>query len=142
MAEIRREAGRLLYLDCYNANPDSMCDALASFLNQVPEELPRLYVFGGLEDLGVLSAQYHRQVGQKIRLRPQDHAFMIGENAGAMCAGAIEVNNEPDLISVVSSLEPIAERIATFQGAVFMKGSRRWELEKALVPIGTKSAPC
>jgi UDP-N-acetylmuramoyl-tripeptide--D-alanyl-D-alanine ligase len=67
---------------------------------------------------------------------------MIGENAGAMCAGAIEVNNEPDLISVVGSLEPIAERIATFQGAVFMKGSRRWELEKALVPITGKKAPC
>jgi UDP-N-acetylmuramoyl-tripeptide--D-alanyl-D-alanine ligase len=141
-AEIRHEGGRLLYLDCYNANPDSMCDALASFLSQVPEELPRLYVFGGMEDLGVLSAEYHRQVGQKIRLRPQDHAFMIGENAGAMCAGAIEVNNEPDLISVVGSLEPIAERIATFQGAVFMKGSRRWELEKALVPIAEKKAPC
>ncbi|MEN9661297.1 MAG: hypothetical protein RL324_246 [Verrucomicrobiota bacterium] len=141
-AEIRREGGRLLYLDCYNANPDSMCDALASFLNQVPEEMPRLYVFGGMEDLGVLSAEYHRQVGQKIRLRPQDHAFMIGENAGAMCAGAIEVNNEPDLISVVGSLEPIAERIAGFQGAVFMKGSRRWELEKALVPVGVKSTPC
>ena len=41
-AEIRHEGGRLLYLDCYNANPDSMCDALASFLTQVPEELPRL----------------------------------------------------------------------------------------------------
>jgi UDP-N-acetylmuramoyl-tripeptide--D-alanyl-D-alanine ligase len=141
-AEIRREGGRLLYLDCYNANPDSMCDALASFLTQVPEDLPRLYVFGGMEDLGVLSAEYHRQVGQKIRLRPQDRAFMIGENAGAMCAGAIEVDNEPDLISVVGSLEPIAEAIAAFQGAVFMKGSRRWELEKALVPVVPKSAPC
>jgi UDP-N-acetylmuramoyl-tripeptide--D-alanyl-D-alanine ligase len=138
-AEIRHEGGRLLYLDCYNANPDSMCDALASFLAQVPAELPRLYVFGGMEELGVLSAEYHRQVGQKIRLRPQDHAFIIGENAGAMCAGAIEVNNDPDQISVVGSLEPIAERIANFQGAVFMKGSRRWELEKALVPVGAKT---
>jgi UDP-N-acetylmuramoyl-tripeptide--D-alanyl-D-alanine ligase len=141
-AEIRREGGRLLYLDCYNANPDSMCDALAGFLAQVPEEMPRLYVFGGMEELGVLSAEYHKQVGQKIRLRPQDFAFMIGENAGAMCAGAIEMNNDPDLISVVSSLEPIAERIAAFEGAVFMKGSRRWELEKALVPVGRMSPPC
>jgi UDP-N-acetylmuramoyl-tripeptide--D-alanyl-D-alanine ligase len=140
-AEVRREGGRLLFLDCYNANPASMCDSLASFLAQVPAELPRLYVLGGMEDLGVSSAEFHRQVGQRLRLRPQDFAFMIGENAGAMCAGAIEVNNDPNLIDVVSSLEPIAQRIARFEGAVFMKGSRRWELEKTLVPIRA-AAPC
>ena len=31
------------------------------------------------------------------------------------------------------------ERLAAFQGAVFMKGSRRWQLEKALVPVGVKT---
>jgi UDP-N-acetylmuramoyl-tripeptide--D-alanyl-D-alanine ligase len=29
--EIRREGNRLLYLDCYNANPASMADALSAF---------------------------------------------------------------------------------------------------------------
>ncbi len=37
-------------------------------------------------------------------------------------------------MSVVSSLDPVAERLADFQGAVFLKGSRRWQLERVLEP--------
>ena len=35
-------------------------------------------------------------------------------------------------IEIVNTLAPVAAQIAAFHGAVFMKGSRRYELEKAL----------
>ena len=58
--EIRRDDGRLLYLDCYNANPASMADALATFEAVAPTSEPRLYVLGGMEELGEQSAALHR----------------------------------------------------------------------------------
>jgi len=50
--ELRREGGRLLYLDCYNANPVSMADALATFEAVAPAGEPRLFILGGMEELG------------------------------------------------------------------------------------------
>ena len=44
--------GRRLYLDCYNANPASMSDALASFNAMAPSDEPRLLVLGCMEELG------------------------------------------------------------------------------------------
>jgi len=50
--ELRREGGRLLYLDCYNANPASMADALENFASLTPAGQPRAYVLGCMEELG------------------------------------------------------------------------------------------
>jgi len=141
-AELRREGERLLYVDCYNANPASMEDALVHFDTVAPAEQPRLYVLGGMEDLGFRAAEFHRDLGAKLRLRPQDFAFLIGEYAGAMCAGAVAGGCEPGQMAVVSQHEPIMRHLSQFQGAVFIKGSRRWELEKVICPVEIPSSPC
>src|SRR5581483_7995819 len=67
--EIRREDGRLLYLDCYNANPASMADALAAFGAIAPPAEPRLFVLGGMEELGESAAAHHRALGRSVPLR-------------------------------------------------------------------------
>ncbi len=130
--EWRDEPGRRLFLDCYNANPASMADALGTFLAVAPANEPRLFVLGGMEELGVRAAEYHHALGRSVPLRPQDFLFVIGDNAPAVCAGALEGGGRAAQIAVVTTLEPIAERLAEFHGAVFLKGSRRWQLERAL----------
>ena len=130
--EFRREGGRLLYLDFYNANPASMEDALETFYAIAPDNEPRLLVLGCMEELGPDAALHHRRLGGGLRLRAQDRAFVIGSEAAAVVAGAVEAGVPVERIRSVDSLAPVTAELAAFQGAVFVKGSRRYGLEKAL----------
>jgi UDP-N-acetylmuramoyl-tripeptide--D-alanyl-D-alanine ligase len=130
--EFRHDGQRLLYLDFYNANPASMSDALDAFASIVPADEPRLYVLGCMEELGVDAVSHHRKLGRRLRLRPQDRAFVIGGQAVEVVAGVADAGFSSENIEIVSELAPVAAQIAAFRGAVFIKGSRRYELERAL----------
>lgn len=130
--EVRREDGRLLYLDCYNANPASMADALAAFYDLAPAEEPRLFVLGGMEELGAETEAFHRALGRGLRLRAQDFLCAIGDQAAAVRAGALENGARAERIAVATKAEEVAARFAEWRGAVFVKGSRRYALEKIL----------
>lgn len=130
--EIRRENNRLVYLDCYNANPASMADALANFYQIAPPTEPRLLVIGGMEELGEDSRRYHRDLGRMLHLRPGDFCYVIGSEAEAVRLGAIESGNRSEQMAIASAVEPIAAHVAAFHGSVFVKGSRRHALERAV----------
>ena len=130
--EIRREDGRLLYLDCYNANPSSMADALATFAAIAPESEPRLFVLGCMEELGRDAAAHHRQLGRRLPLRDSDRLMVIGTHAHEVCSGVLEQGDFSKQIQICSTLDPMAEAVAAWHGAIFVKGSRRYQLERAL----------
>jgi len=136
--ELQRVGQADIYCDFYNANPASMQDAIAAFAGLVPAERPRLYVLGGMEELGAAAADFHRQLGRGILLRPGDHLFAIGVHAEALREGLLENGNDPAQVEVVGALEPVRARLAGFRGAVFLKGSRRHQLERLL---GAEAAP-
>jgi UDP-N-acetylmuramoyl-tripeptide--D-alanyl-D-alanine ligase len=129
--EWRVSEGRRLYLDCYNANPASMADALAAFNDVAPRGEARLMVIGCMEELGADAQRYHVELGRSIRLRPGDQLAVIGGLAGFVRQGAIESGAEPGQIKVSNTVGPLAARLAAFRGSVFVKGSRRHELERA-----------
>jgi len=132
--EMQRVGEAEVYCDFYNANPASMTDAIAAFASLVRPELPRLYVIGGMEELGAQAAEFHQQVGRTILLRPGDFLFTIGTHAAALREGLLENGNDPAQIAVVSELAPVRARLAAFKGAAFLKGSRRYRLETILDP--------
>lgn len=130
--EIRRVDGRLLYLDCYNANPASMADALATFDAIAPAAVPRLYLLGCMEELGADSAAHHHKLGRSLRLRPHDQLLVIGTQAHDLCAGVLAQGDFTTQIQIASSVETMAAVLAEWPGAVFVKGSRRYQLEKVI----------
>ncbi len=136
--EWRFSEGRRLYLDCYNANPASMADALAAFSAVAPRDEPRLFVIGCMEELGAESQHYHLELGRSLALRRGDRVVAIGGQAGAIRQGALEAGCDGGQIEIADSAEPLAAQLAAFRGSVFVKGSRRHELERALV--GTEYA--
>jgi UDP-N-acetylmuramoyl-tripeptide--D-alanyl-D-alanine ligase len=141
--EWRKVDGRLLYLDCYNANPASMADALATFCSVAPEDMPRLFLIGCMEELGAEAERYHRELGQTIRLRPEDRLIVIGAHAEAVRAGLLEKGASHARIETTQTTSRMAEALVDFRGAVFVKGSRRYQLEGAfsnLVPVETAHA--
>lgn len=138
--ELRREDGRLLYVDCYNANPAAMGDALDAFYAVAPEGEPRLLVIGCMGELGPESAMYHRALGRSIRLRQGDRLMVIGDDAGAVRQGALDNGAAPSQVEVVATLDPMRARLEDHRGAVFIKGSRRHQLETILRGEGASAA--
>jgi UDP-N-acetylmuramyl pentapeptide synthase len=121
-----------VYCDFYNANPASMTDAIDAFNRSVSADRPRLYVLGCMEELGDASADYHQQLGRTMHLRRGDFIFIIGDQASALREGLLENGNDPAQVAVIADLAAVRERLAAFNGAVFLKGSRRYRLETAL----------
>lgn len=132
--ELRQFGETAVYCDFYNANPASMADAIDAFNGSVSASQPRLYVLGCMEELGAASADYHRQLGRVLHLRRGDHLFVLGDQAAALREGLLENGNDPVQIDVITDLSPVRERLAGFKGAVFLKGSRRYQLETVLEP--------
>lgn len=132
--EVIERDGKLLYVDCYNANPASMADALAAFAALAPVGQPRLYIIGCMEELGPESSAYHRALGRSLVLGTDDRLFVIGSQAEAVGAGLTERGDAAGRFELVKSLDPVKAVLAGWRGAVFVKGSRRYRLETVLTP--------
>lgn len=132
--EMQRVGEAEVYCDFYNANPASMQDALAAFAGLAKPRQPRLYVLGGMEELGEQAAEFHRQLGRTILLHRGDFLFAIGTHAASLREGLLENGNDPAQLAVVTDLDAVRARLASFRGAVFLKGSRRYRLETVLDP--------
>jgi UDP-N-acetylmuramoyl-tripeptide--D-alanyl-D-alanine ligase len=132
--ELRQSGEATVYCDFYNANPASMTDSVDAFNGMVGEDLPRIYVIGSMEELGADAAEYHRQFGRTLLLQPGDHLYAIGSQAAALREGLLENGNDPAQVEVIAGLDPVRARLSGFKGAVFLKGSRRYQLETVLDP--------
>lgn len=120
-------AGRPLYVDCYNASPASLADAAETFVRQTKG--PRLFVIGGMAELGADSARLHREAGLALPLGPGDRVVGFGGDAPALaaaCGGAS-----------LADIAEVAAAIAGHPGPVLIKGSRAHALERAL-PAGLR----
>ena len=127
--------GRFCYVDCYNANPASMTDALAAFMEVAPDELPRCFVLGAMNELGASAEEMHREVGRQVALRSQDVAIFVGPPSltEAYCEGAVSEGLSAAQLKCAENVAQIESAVADFAGALFLKGSRSYQLEK-LIP--------
>ncbi|MGC6454915.1 MAG: UDP-N-acetylmuramoyl-tripeptide--D-alanyl-D-alanine ligase [Coraliomargaritaceae bacterium] len=123
---------QLCYLDCYNANPASMADALAAFSEAVPQDVARCYVLGVMNELGSEVKRLHTESVQALSLRAEDLVCLVGpaELRAAYRAG-LQASEEQVLEA--DSAESFQSVVASFSGALFFKGSRSLALEQ-LIP--------
>lgn len=63
-------------LDCYNANPASMKNALEILRRE--KDLPRVAVLGDMKELGASSKEYHRQVARYLLDNGVRYVFLAG----------------------------------------------------------------
>jgi UDP-N-acetylmuramoyl-tripeptide--D-alanyl-D-alanine ligase len=134
---------RTVIEDCYNANPDSMEQAL-SFLKEVKWSGGKWAVLGGMRELGGASGDLHRALGRFAAGLGLDGVLFYGEEAGeawnayretlpaaeAPLRGAWRTDFQELVLSAAAEIR---------EGSlVLVKGSRALELER-LVPhlLGT-----
>jgi UDP-N-acetylmuramoyl-tripeptide--D-alanyl-D-alanine ligase len=131
------EGDRTFYVDCYNSSPASLLDSACAFdrLSRVAAS-PRLFLLGGMAELGPTSAQLHRDCGAQLPLRSGDQVVVFGGESAALLQGVALPGVE---LSVAASFEDAAARVAAHSGFVFLKGSRSFALERCL-PDSLRSA--
>ncbi len=131
---IATQGTQTFYIDCYNANPASMSDALSAFCRASSPDQARCYVLGAMNELGAESIALHREVGNQLQLRPQDQVFLVGAEAltQAYADGAIEAGAVLTQLNRSSNVEKIKSVVADFEGVLFLKGSRSHVLEDLL----------
>ena len=88
MRVLRLPGERIVIDDCYNANPQSMQEAL-QLLSRTPARR-RLAVLGDMNELGELTAEAHRQMGALAGELHIDAVVAVGEKARDLAAAAPE----------------------------------------------------
>jgi UDP-N-acetylmuramoyl-tripeptide--D-alanyl-D-alanine ligase len=124
--------GCTYFVDCYNANPTSMLDSISFFSSQY-STLPRLFVLGGMEELGEEEEKLHETLGSKIKLNENDLVLLIGQKASWMAKGILAAGGKDRQVLGLKDGSEAIPVIEDFRGAIFFKGSRALKLEN-LVP--------
>ncbi|MEO5989322.1 MAG: UDP-N-acetylmuramoyl-tripeptide--D-alanyl-D-alanine ligase [Candidatus Eisenbacteria bacterium] len=126
--EVKHAGGATLLVDCYNANPDSTCAALAT-LAAWPGASRRIALLGDMLELGATAGALHRETGAAVK---DAELWAVGAHAtdyavGAQAAGAA-VRLFPDKSAVASALqEALAPGVV-----ILLKASRGAALEDVL----------
>lgn len=122
------------YVDCYNANPASMSDALAAFDRVTPKSEARCYILGAMNELGADAAKLHAATTSGLKLKAKDVACFVGppELTEAYYAGVLSAGACPQQLRKCETYEDLKTFVADFQGSLFLKGSRSYTLEKLL----------
>ena len=124
----------LFILDCYNANPASMKNALDLLGKQT--QSPRIAVLGDMKELGSSSETYHRQVAQWLKENNIEHAFL----AGAEMKYAADSLKDNTALSVHYALTPnewiqSLKQLTAQGGVCLLKASRSMQFENILKEI-------
>lgn len=134
--EVRERAnGSKIFVDCYNASPASMLDSAESFAKRFPADsgTARLFVLGGMGELGAESEALHFGVGEKLPLCTEtDFLALFGGNAAKIGQGAVACGFPQERVREFSDINELREFITAFRGNVMLKGSRAFALERAI----------
>jgi UDP-N-acetylmuramoyl-tripeptide--D-alanyl-D-alanine ligase len=124
-------------MDCYNANPDSMRQAL-SFVSEVPWEGRKIVVLGGMRELGAETAQAHRALGEQLRGLSFDGIYLLGaemEMAWEALSGGPAASRARWFADIGALGAELGTGLARGD-LVLLKGSRGLEMER-LLPVIT-----
>ncbi|TVP79050.1 MAG: UDP-N-acetylmuramoyl-tripeptide--D-alanyl-D-alanine ligase [Puniceicoccaceae bacterium] len=130
--QIQQLGEQTFYVDCYNANPSSMLDALGAFIRGSSQAVAHMYILGAMNELGHVALEQHEWIGRQLKLRPQDCAAFVGPEAltRAYATGALAAGAQPGQLQCTEVTEKLKSTVAQFKGAIFLKGSRSYQLEQ------------
>ena len=131
---IQKAGGQTFYIDCYNANPTSMIDALDAFDRCEIGDADRYYILGVMNELGETALEHHENVGEHLALRAKDKVIFVGPEllTRAYVIGALRAGAHSEQLQSVDCVKKIISSVALFKGAIFLKGSRSNHLEELL----------
>ena len=133
MERVQLADGARMVNDCYNANPESMKAAFRT-VGSAKRAGRFLAALGDMLELGVASAELHRQVGEAAARMGVERLYLVGEFAGETAAGARSGGlADADVVVCgggVEELKGIVERDLGAGDVLLVKGSRGMRMER------------
>jgi len=129
--QIRTVRGMKVVFDCYNANPDSLQNALTLF--QKENSSRKIAVLGDMAELGKDRVKYHQNAGRMVKRCGFTVLITIGRLGREIAKGAKKAGMK-DCFSFLS-LDPllkIIRKLIKRGDLVLVKGSRVMKMEKIL----------
>ncbi len=134
---LEHHAGLDLLVDCYNANPESVKEALRT-LQAMKAQGRKLAVLGDMLELGKLSATLHQEIGRIAAAAGLDFLLCLGPQSAATVSAAKAAGMAPDRVIHCLTHQELLEsllRLVTTGDLILFKGSRGMELEKIVVGL-------
>lgn len=122
MRRIRLSGRRMIIDDCYNANPQAMEAALKILANTGSRR--RVAVLGDMNELGAVSEQAHRRVGELTAELGLTAVVAIGPKSAALAAGA---KGEVYYFDTVAAALPTVKKLLDEDTAMLVKASHAME---------------
>ncbi len=122
--EIKKKKERILLIDCYNANPDSMKAAISFWNNYYPEK-PHIAILGDMLELGKLTNYYHKKIWHQLKKIKNKKIISVGKYAKLF-----EASDHFDIVEDLLS----SDIIDRFQenAVILIKASHGISLEKII----------
>ncbi len=147
MRFVRQQVGDLtIYNDAYNANPDAVLAALATFSEIVPVGQRKVVVLGDMLELGEASPELHAEIGRAVGRGVGATAPDVAIFVGALAAHAARACREAGTCKVVhvADLSPACAATIVREflpgDAILLKGSRGAALERLLASLQERLA--
>ena len=121
--------GVRLILDCYNANPGSMTQAV-EFLSVCPGR--RVVVLGDMRELGREGEDQHRKLGQKVAECKLDQLVAVGDLAQHIAESALTNGMAPQAVQSCRDTAEAVKVLSTLVlkgDTVLLKASRGMHFE-------------
>jgi UDP-N-acetylmuramoyl-tripeptide--D-alanyl-D-alanine ligase len=115
--------------DCYNANPESMTEAIA-FCDHLEWPGRKIYVTGSMRELGRISVDAHEGLGRLLAASAAEMIFLYGEETGPAAAVLKDAGGIPFFHT--AGMRELSEALKDFVrpgDLVLLKGSRGCALE-------------
>jgi UDP-N-acetylmuramoyl-tripeptide--D-alanyl-D-alanine ligase len=123
--------GAFLIIDTYNANPDSMREALKT-LRELRGEGASVAILGDMLELGESAAEWHEEIGALIVETGVEAVFLKGTLSRSIASGAINKGFHEEGIVFFDHpsevLIPLINRLRK-NDWVLLKGSRKMKME-------------
>jgi len=120
--------------DAYNANPNSMRNALAAF-SEIKCVGRKLFICGDMLELGSYSSAAHSQVGRLVADSGIEYLITLGSLSQLTADSAVRRGMKRRCVRSVESLEDAVQElnsIARPGDCILLKGSRGMRMEKIL----------
>jgi UDP-N-acetylmuramoyl-tripeptide--D-alanyl-D-alanine ligase len=128
----RHSSGAMLVNDAYNANPSSMRESIASFVQSFPES-PRWVVLGDMRELGAMACEEHVALGQWLSTQPLEQVFLYGRDTRFIEKGLRDASKGPRVERWKKKrylLDALRKALLLKKPAILFKASRRLRLEQ------------
>ncbi|MDG5814899.1 UDP-N-acetylmuramoyl-tripeptide--D-alanyl-D-alanine ligase [Chitinispirillales bacterium ANBcel5] len=130
---VEKRQGIRFILDCYNANPSSMSNAISYLCDITPNQKQRVAVVGDMLELEQYTEELHVKLGAELVKSGVHKIIAVGNYSDYIARGAINEKLSSELIhtakDAAEALE-IAKEFLNEDETVLLKGSRGVKLEK------------